>query len=177
MVPLILGVQARAPQQHDRQANPLSQRNAVVNRSFFSFDPTSKWFESTLCHTVKLLFQQTVWLPVCDSLSPSQRQQSREYNLLHHALSILMFSNKINIQMHVLLLPHRTHFKLRYWKETANPQRQHWLQKEGNAFLPHNDLKGVDRAQWSFSLISKKKNVQHGTDSWHSYQRQCEHRF
>lgn len=119
---------------------------------FFSFDPTQKRFESTLCHTLKLLFQQTVWLPVCDSLSPSQGQQSREYHLLHHALSILMFSNKINIQAHAYYFSTEL-----VKKHPLNPQRQHWLQREGNIFLSCIDLKGVDRAQQSFSVISKNK--------------------
>ena len=92
------------------------------------------------------------WLPVCDSQSPSQRQQGREYNLLQHALSIWMFSNK-HTNAH-WLHHHRTHFKLKSWKKTPNPHRQHWLQKEGNTFLPHNALKEADRAQWSFSVIS-----------------------
>lgn len=121
--------------------------------SFFSFDPTQKWFESTLCHTLKLLFQQTVWLPVCDSPSPSQRQQSRGYHLLHHALSILMFSNKINIQIHAYYFPtelmKKTPPKPSKTTLTAN-RRQHFS-------LTHIDLKGVNSAQQSFSVISRNK--------------------
>lgn len=146
------------------RSEPLSNltagKSSLCGQSFgfFSFDSAQKWFESTLCHTLKLLFQQTVWLPVCDSLSPSQRQQSREYHLFHCALSILMFSNKMNIQTHAYYFPTEL-----MKKHPPNPQRQHWLQRQGNIFFSHVDLKWADRAQQSFSVISKNK--EHA--AWH----------
>lgn len=136
-----------------QQANPLF----VVNPSgFFFLWPSSEVIRKHIMSYSKAAVP-TNWLPVCDSLSPSQGQQSREYHLLHHALSILMFSNKINIQSHAYYFPTEL-----MRKHPLNPQRQHWLQIEGNIFLSHIDSKGVDRAQRNFSVISNKEHA-----AWH----------
>jgi len=83
VVPLLLGVQARDPQHPDR--------HAAVRPSFFSF-------ESTLCHTAKLLFQQTGCQSVTARVLP---KGNKAENTTCFSMPSAYECSVINIQMHI----------------------------------------------------------------------------